>query len=180
MSGLLLLLGLPGASARQEIAEARASRVEAAFLRNFARYVTWPESAFSDGRSPWSVCVLGSDPFSEALERTLEGRSEQGRTFEIHRAATLDRLPRCHIVFVALADAAARRAALSELAGRPVLTIGDSPGFLEDGGIVQFLVGDHVEMSINLDQARAGSLKIQTKLLEVSREVVENGMRRRR
>lgn len=124
--------------------------------------------------------MLGNDPFSEVLERTLEGRSEQGRPFEIHRAATLDRLPRCHMLFVALADAAARRAALSEVAGRPVLTVGDAPGFLGEGGMIQFLVGDHVEMSINLDQARAASLKIQTKMLEVSREVVENGTRRRR
>jgi len=34
-------------------------------------------------------------------------------------------------------------------------------------------------MSINLDQARAVSLTIQTKMLEVSSEILENGELRR-
>ena len=46
---------------------------------------------------------------------------------------------------------------------------------MQEGGIIRFQVGDRVEMSINLDQARAVSLLIQTKMLEVSIEVLENG-----
>ena len=63
---------------------------------------------------------------------------------------------------------------------RPVLTVADAPGFLREGGIIRFQVGDYVEMSVNLDQARSASLKIQTKMLEVTREVVENGVGQRR
>ena len=155
-------------------------KVEAAFLRNFAHYVTWPANAFADDRSPWRICILGSDPFGEVLEKTFKGRTEQGRTFEIFRAEALDELPPCHIVFVAYKDAARRRAVLAGLKNRPVLTVGDAPQFLREGGIIRLQVGDHVEMSVNLDQARSVSLKIQTKMLEVTREVVENGVVRRR
>ena len=35
-------------------------------------------------------------------------------------------------------------------------------------------------MSVNLDQARASSLRIQTKMLEVAVEIVENGTTKRR
>ena len=175
----LALLHLPGAVAAQEPAPSDPGRVEAAFLRNFARYVTWPPQAFADEHAPWRVCILGGDRFDDSLERTFQGRTEQGRAFEIIRARTTDQLPGCQIVFVGHESAARRRAALQELKGRPVLTVGDAPEFLEEGGVIRFQVGQHVEMSINLDQARALSLTIPAKMLEVSREVMENGAVRR-
>jgi hypothetical protein len=177
---LLLLPHLPGSAAAQESARANPVKVEAAFLRNFARYVTWPSHAFASGTSPWRVCVLGGDPFGDVLSSTFQGRMEQGRGFEFFWAENVDGLPPCHIVFVAYKDAAKRRAALAALAKRPVLTVGDTPGFVQEGGIVGFQVSDRVEISVNLDQARSASLKIQTKMLEVTREVVENGTTRRR
>lgn len=175
----LALLQWPGTVAAQELVASDPSRVEAAFLRNFARYVTWPVQAFADERAPWRVCILGSDRFDDSLEKTFQGRVEQGRAFEIIRARTTEQLPGCQIVFVGHESAARRRAALQELRSRPVLTVGDAPEFLEEGGVIRFHVGQHVEMSISLDQARALSLSIPAKMLEVSREVVENGTLRR-
>lgn len=177
---MLLFFYLPGAVAGQEFGKANPRNVEAAFLRNFARYVTWPAQTFDGEHSPWLVCILGEDPFGETLERTFQGRTEQGRPFEIYRAGSLAKLPTCQIVFVAYRDAARRRAALAKLKNRPVLTVGDAPEFLHEGGIIRFLVSEHVEMSVNLDQARSASLQIQTKMLEVSFEIVENGSVRRR
>jgi hypothetical protein len=178
--GLLFLFCLPSFAAGQELVAVNPNKVEAAFLRNFAHYVTWPANAFAADRSPWRICILGSDPFGEVLEKTFQGRTEQGRPFEIFRAETLGNLPPCQIIFVAYKDAAKRRAILTELKNRPVLTVGDGPEFLREGGIIRFQVSDHVEMSVNLDQARSVSLKIHTKMLEVTREVVENGVVRRR
>jgi hypothetical protein len=154
------------------------SRVEAAFLRNFARYVTWPEAAFRDPAAPWQVAVLGRDAFVDAVDRTLQGRTEQGRPFVVQRASSAEALRGCHVVFVGFEDAARRRAVLAELKGKPVLTVGDADGFLGEGGVIQLLVRDTVQLSVNLDQARLGGLRIQTKVLEVARAVVENGTTR--
>jgi hypothetical protein len=176
---LLVLLHVPSVAAAQApLYEAR-SRVEAAFLRNFARYVTWPAQAFSGERSPWVVCVLGEDRFGDVLPDTLRGRLEHGRAFEIRRAATLDELPACHILFISLDNAAQRRTVLRRLKDKPVLTVGSADDFLAEGGTIRLLPGERMEMSINLDQARSASLGIPTKLLEVSHDVVENGMVRR-
>ncbi len=172
---LLLLLSLPLSGAGLEMEVQDPVRVEAAFLRNFAHYVSWPAEAFPDERTPWCVGVLGADPFGDVLEATLSGRSEQGRPFRIARAESPEQLPPCHIVFVAYRDGAKRRAALGKLRNKPVLSVGDAPEFLLEGGVVQFRVGDRVRMSINLDQARAVSLTIQTRMLEVCSDVLENG-----
>jgi hypothetical protein len=173
---LLLMLSLPELAAGQELATASPNKVKAAFLRNFTHYVTWPANVFADEHSPWRICVLGTDPFGDILDKTLTGRIEQGRAFQILRAENLNELPRCQVVYIAYKDAAKRRAALAELKNLPVLTVSDAPDFLQEGGIIQFQIGDRVEMSINLDQARSASLTIQTKMLEVSRNVVENGV----
>jgi hypothetical protein len=178
VAGLIAALYLASGRAAQGAAPESASKVEAAFLRNFARYVTWPARAFANEHSPWLVCVLGGAHFDESLEKTFEGRVEQGRTFQVVRASTLDQLPGCQIVYVGYASSALRRAALAEFRRQPVLTVGDAPEFLDEGGIVRLLARERIEMSINLDQARAVSLAIPAKMLEVSRQVLENGMLR--
>src|SRR5512136_1000729 len=85
----------------QEFATENPNKVKAAFLRNFAHYVNWPGSVFSEGGTPWRICVLGHDPFGEVLDATFKGRTEQGRGFEIFRADAMEELPLCQIVFVA-------------------------------------------------------------------------------
>jgi hypothetical protein len=178
-SVVLLMVSVAAQANGQESAMENPNKVKAAFLRNFAHYVTWPGSAFPDSRAPWRVCILGRDPFGDMLEKTFQGRTEQDRSFEVHRADALQRLPSCQIVFLAFDDPAARRAILSELKGKPVLTVGDTPEFLREGGVIRFQVEDRVRLSINLDQARAASLAVQTRMLEVSQEVVENGVLRK-
>jgi hypothetical protein len=177
---LLLLCCLPAAAAGQDHVAPSPREVEAAFLRNFAHYLSWPSEAFADARSPWRVCLLGDGAFEEVLRRTFAGRTEQGRSFEVVRAESATGLPQCQIAVVLLASSEQRRAALAVLSRRPILTVGDAPGFLEEGGIIRFQVSDHVEFAINLDEAHAASLVIQTKVLEVAREVVEGGVVRRR
>ncbi len=163
----------PGAQSRNPY------EVEAAFLHNFVRYVNWPEAARPDSQGAWCIGILGQDPFGEILEQTLAGRSVKGRPLEIHRAMMMDRLPSCQVVFIAYDDAIKRRVALNTLKDKPVLSVGNAQDFLQEGGIIQLEISDTVQMNINLDQARASSLSIQTKMLEVSHQIIENGIMRR-
>lgn len=173
---ILLVLSLPATVASQIVPVENPNRVKAAFLRNFAHYVTWPAQVFPDSQAPWHICILGEDPLSEVVETTVKGRTEQGRPFKVFRANTPDELPSCQIIFIAYQDPAKRRAALDKLKGKAVLTVGDAPEFLHEGGIIRFQVDDRVRMSINLDQARAVSLTIPTRMLEVSSAIQENGV----
>lgn len=177
---LLCLPFLSGFAVGDSFANVDPARVEAAFLRNFAHYVAWPPQAFADDKASWRVCIIGDDPFGGTLEATLQGRTEQGRTFIVQRLDNIAELKSCHLAYIAFRTAESRRAALSELANRPVLTVGSAPDFLQEGGIVRFQVSDHVEFAVNLDRANSASLRIPAKVLEVAHEVVENGVVRRR
>lgn len=172
----LALALAPGVAAPegQALVTSNPDKLKAAFLLNFAHYVTWPDGVFPEAGTPWRICVLGAEPFGEVLERAVQGRTEKRRRFEVVHARSPRDLPPCQMVFIALDDAG-RRDALARLRHKPVLTVSDAPGFLEEGGIIRFEVRDRARMSINLDLARASSLAIDTKMLEVADEVVENG-----
>jgi hypothetical protein len=176
---LILMLCVLPSGLSQERQQSDPWAVEAAFLRNFTRYVNWPETSFATPESPWAICVLGKDPFGSRLERTFAGRTEQGRSFAILRTNDSADLRLCHIAYVAYQVSATRRAALIGLDHWPVLTVSNAPGFLQEGGMIRFEVVDTVGLHVNLDQAKAASLSIQTKVLEVCDSVIDNGKLRR-
>ncbi len=172
---LLLFFCRPVLSTNGQFEIIDSRKVEAAFLRNFARYVTWPSNTFNDDSSPWHVCVLGSDPFGDTLDDAFAGRREQGRPFQVFRLSDLNEARKCQIVYVSYQVSMRRRAVLAELKEQPVLTVSNAPGFLQEGGMIRFEVGKHVEININLDKVRAASLSMQTKVLEVSSSFIVNG-----
>jgi YfiR/HmsC-like len=61
-------------------------QVKAAFLYNFAKFVDWPPSAFSDAKQPLDICVYGRDPFGTALEDALMGKTIGERRVGLGRA----------------------------------------------------------------------------------------------
>lgn len=175
MAGLLCLLFCSLGGAAQELAVDNPYKVQAAFIRHFAHYVNWPDRTFAGDKESWRICIAGPDPFGQVLEQTLKGREEQGRSFRVIRSDDMEVLVQCHIVFIAYKDAARRRYVMEQLKHKPILSVGESPDFLREGGVIAFQTSDRVRIGVNLDQAKAASLVIQTRMLEVSSEVLENG-----
>ena len=52
--------------------------IKAAYLFSFGRFVDWPPRPGRD-QSPFTICVLGTDPFGPALDTTLAGATIRGR-----------------------------------------------------------------------------------------------------
>ncbi len=57
-----------------------------------------------------------------------------------------------------------------------VLTVSDTQGFLEDGGIVNFVIEDNkVRFDINLTASEKAGLKIRSQLLRLAKKVIKDG-----
>ena len=54
---------LPAPAHAQEIDEAKALRVKAAYLYKLPKFVDWPVSAFKGDQKNFVIGVLGEDPF---------------------------------------------------------------------------------------------------------------------
>jgi hypothetical protein len=54
-----------------------------------------------------------------------------------------------------------------------MLTVGDDPGFLEAGGILEFTAtGNTMQFAVNLPAAKRAGLKIDARLLSLARRVL--------
>src|SRR5512147_2330507 len=98
---LIFVMLLPALAMAEEFAKASATKIEAAYLRNFAHYVVWPAQSFPDNQAPWRICVLGGDPFGDVLDETCKGRVEQGRALTVARPDSATDAKSCQIVFLA-------------------------------------------------------------------------------
>jgi hypothetical protein len=143
--------------------------IKAAFLVNFSKFIEWPEKALAGSGAPMVIGVVGADPFGPRLDAVAAGRRLDGHAIEIRRIADPRNVGGCHVVFVGVVDAAARAALLPSIAARGILTVGEAPGFLDQGGMIQFFVEDRrVRFAINTEIANAAGLKISSRLAQLA------------
>lgn len=146
--------------------------VKAVYLFNFARFVTWPDAAFTSPSAPFAVCVLGHDPFGPVLDHTLANETVDGRSIEARRVATPADATNCQLLFLDAHDVGTRTALLRALDTKPVLTVGDDEAFAESGGIVGLpVVGGTVRVTVNQTALRRAGLTMSSQLLRIARIV---------
>jgi hypothetical protein len=171
-AGALLLaaacaLAAPSAARAQGLSE---YEVKAAFLYNFTKFVEWPPSAFADGNAPLRICVLGEDPFGRSLNAVAAEGEVEGHRLMVVSQETLARAAGCQVLFVSRSERERLPQILAPLKSSPVLTVGDTKGFLDQGGIVNFILeGSRVHFEINPVAAEQAGLKISSKLLRLAR-----------
>jgi hypothetical protein len=161
----LALMALPGACLLAQTASEY--EVKAAFLYRFASFVEWPPGS---AHGPLCIGVAGQDPFGAALDEVVKGKSINGRAFVVKRFQTGQEPAGCHIVFISSSEKKKLRSILDRLHGEAVLTVGDMPGFCENGGVVNLeLADDRVSFEINLDAAERARLRLSSKLLSLAK-----------
>ena len=148
-------------------------RVKAAFVYNFARFVTWPASRFPTPDAPVEICVLGSQGFSEVLEESVAGKTVGARALHVRRVEQARELVDCHVAYVMTDSSAQTERLLTQVAGHSVLTIYEASSAIA-GGVVRFYLEDRrVRFEINAAEAEREKLQVSSKLLAVAKVVDE-------
>ena len=114
-------------------------QVKVAFLVNFAKFVEWPTSNFSLPTEPIDICVLGADPFDQALDSMVKNKLVSGRILRTRYSQEVSQTKGCEIVFVDAVEAQRSWQFVREVKWG-VLTVGESKDFAREGGIVNFIV----------------------------------------
>jgi hypothetical protein len=145
--------------------------VKGAFLYNFAKFITWPGEAFRDDQMHITLCILGEDPFGDALT-SVEGKTVKDRKVVIKHCATLDDLDKCHMLFISRPEEQNLSEILAKVKNWNTLTVSDMEGFAQSGGVINFVtVEKKIRFEINLDAAERADLKISSKLLRLAKIV---------
>jgi hypothetical protein len=147
--------------------------VKAAFLYSFVKFVQWPRNALS-GRDSIEVAVLGRDPFGTRLDETLAGKTADGRPFRVKRVRTAREAENADILFLTSRMEESPQAVLAALAGRPILTISDTPELDNAGAVILMVVEDRrVRFDVDLAAATRNGLTLSSHLLRLARRVEE-------
>ena len=147
-------------------------QVKAAYLFNFLKFVEYPGDSFVDPLAPIVIGIVGDDPFGSALPQVVTGKTVQGRDLVLRSYRAGEDLRGAHILFISVSEKKRLPVILASLHGSSVLTVSDMEGFLDAGGMVQFLnENGRVRFAINVDATSRARLKLSSKLLSLAKVV---------
>jgi hypothetical protein len=160
---------------RAELPVGNEYNVKAAFLFHFAQFVEWPADVFSEATSPLTYCTIGEDPFSGTLDETLKGKSVSSHPLRVLHLGVRERVADCQVLFVGAAERKRLGDVLTSANGHPVLCVGETDHFTQDGGMIGFFIENNkVRFDINLQAAERARLKISSQLLLLAKNVTSN------
>jgi len=143
--------------------------VQAVYLFDFAKFVRWPEG---QEHSTLTICVAGQKGYAGSLTRLAKGEQIDARPLAVRVVQTAADVAGCGILFVDVSAKDQEAAMLTATAGKPVLTVSDIPGFLDSGGMIQFVVIDQrVRFSVDLRATTRSGLGLSSELLKVAVKV---------
>jgi hypothetical protein len=145
--------------------------VKAAFLHKFSFFVEWPANTFETDTSPFTLCVVGPDPFGGRIEEAVSGQTVGRHPIVLHRIDKAEPSSTCHTMFVSGSSNQSTAEALRAVTGRPVLTVTDS-ALGSTAGIIHFVIVDgRVSFDIDNVAAARNGVVISSKLLALARRL---------
>jgi len=147
--------------------------LKALFLYNFGSYVEWPTDTFSDPQDPFVIGVLGTAPLEKPLQGLASNKTIAGRKIVVEFFPTAEAIKPCQILFIARSvNVREQRLAMQKLRNQPVLIVGESDGFVGQGGSVNFFIeANKIRFEINPETVKQRELKLSSKLLSLARIV---------
>jgi hypothetical protein len=185
---LALLAALCVAEGRDDNAAEREYQIKAAFIYNFIKFVDWPKEKIADSNEPVIIGIIGKDPFGDAFEplqekekkvliQRFQGLAElekSGEKKEDQPHPKQDAISKCHLLFVCPSESKRLADIVKAVKNSSILTVADTQGFLEVGGIINFVMEEKkIRFEISVTAAEKAGLKIRSQLLRLAKRVIK-------
>lgn len=163
--------------------------VKAVVVYNFLKFVDWPKEKMGDADQPLIIGIIGTDVFHNAFDairqKTVDNRQVVVKHFkgvdQVEKAGEkepgrphpqIEAIRKSHLLFLCPSERPHIREILRSVGGHHVLTVADTEGFLEAGGIINLLLVDEkVAFEINVTAAKQAGLQIRSKLLRLAKRI---------
>jgi hypothetical protein len=147
--------------------------VKAAFVYNFLKYVEWPDPAGCKATNRFKLGIRGINPFDNAFDK-FKGKPIERCFLEISDISESQLLEQFQAVFICNSEKERLKSILAGLNALPVLTIGDTAGFMQEGVMINLIKrDDKLGFEINMKAARAAGIKISSQLLKLAFAIQE-------
>lgn len=144
------------------------NEVKAVFLFHLTQFTAWPTNL--NPSTEFVIGILGPDPFGSALEAVVKGEKVGDRPIRILRSNRARDLRQCPLVYVTAQAREPLSEIFADLNEPPTLTVGESDGFIEAGGLIRFkrTPENKIRLQVHLSRVRAEGFHISAQLLRVS------------
>jgi hypothetical protein len=141
--------------------------LKAAFVYNFASFTDWPPKAAPG----MSVCVIGQDPFGQALD-ALEGKLVKGQRLTVRRISAIAEAQTCRVLFISASEVKNLPRLLAAVKDLPVLTVADMEDAAHQGVMIGFSIEkQRITFEINASAAHQANIVLSSRLLSLARNV---------
>jgi len=165
-------------------------QIKAAYIYNFLLFVQWPEPNIPptetrlpkpsppDRRQTITIGIIGKDPFGDAF-KDVEGKliKHKKKKLVIKRYSPYQKnitFDHCQVLFISSSERRNLGTILTRVKGKPILTIAETPGFLELGGMFRLLEKRRkIRWEINQTPVKLAKLKLNAQLLRNAVRVVQ-------
>jgi hypothetical protein len=156
--------------------------VKAAFLYNFIRFTKWPAPSDSEKESkPLVIGILGDNPFDAAAFNAVENKAipSKNRKLVVKLLGDFKKnmdLTECGLLFVCSSERKNFDEIMKNAGKANILTVADTPGFADDGGMLNLVIKNRqVRWEINADAIKESSLQLNSQLYRSAVRVIGNG-----
>lgn len=163
----VLLLGTAVAVWATQPSRSPEYEVKAKVLRTLGSYVNWPPASRREGQ-PFVIGILGDSPFEHHLDTQARGKVVHNRKVQVVYLRTLhtESILACDLLYICESEYDRVVDILRICKGKPVLTVGDSPGFAGRGVIINLVVStEKVGFEVNTRAAKESGLEINSIIL---------------
>ena len=170
MAALFMLPGIVALSVPASAQVSREYQLKAVFLWRLAQFTQWPSDSFENAESPIVICVLGDNPFGDALSAAVAGETAHGRKLVVQYYRAIEQIKACHVLYLSGAGPRQAKAIVAALAAKSILTVRDVDGV---ASFYDTMVGfvteqNRIKLLINLKAATAARLVLDSRLLRAA------------
>jgi hypothetical protein len=142
--------------------------VKAEFMLNFSRFVIWPENAFESDSAELRFCILADLQYADAVSSVLLDKTIRRRSVRIIGSPTTESAARCHVVIIPEALTLLHREVIEVLGKRNILTISESYGFAQGGGVANLISSEgSVRIEVSWDALGRASLALDPRVFSL-------------
>ncbi len=148
----------------------KSSEVKAVFIYKFLKFVEWPKTL---EKNEINICTIGEDEINNSMDIINSMKHEQ-KTINIYKKIKKEDIKNCSVIFIGKTEQKNLKEILGISVENSVLTVGHEEGFIETGGIINFLIiNNRVNFEINYKVAKESGIKISSKLLRTAKRVIK-------
>lgn len=169
VAAVLAFAALNGGSAEAQAVSA--PELKAAYLFNFAQFVEWPADVMPAGAT-LTLCVDNDGNVADALERTINGRTVEGRGLAVRRLRAGAPLPTCHVLYLGGSDLKRSLDVIRTIKDVGVFTVSDAARFAQTGGAVELFFEDgRMRIAVNVDALERARVRLSSRVLALAKIV---------